>query len=76
MKNDEQEQLQMMKTTGMVALMGEILCDNKKYKNKWKKRMMKAGLPDIQFPEDWDTLSEDEKEKRLNKIIEIARGQS
>ena len=25
----------------------------------------------VSFPDDWDSLSEDEKEKRLNKAIEI-----
>ena len=30
-----------------------------------------SGLLD--FPDDWKELSEDEKEKRLNKIIEISK---
>jgi len=74
METKEQEQKQMMKTTGMVALMGDLLCDTKKQKNDWKKRMLKAGIPDLDIPDDWDELSEDEKEKRLNKVISLARG--
>jgi len=32
--------------------------------------MIKAGLGSgIQMPDDWEELSEEEKEKRLNKII-------
>lgn len=51
-----------------VAQMGEILAPNSK--NEWKKRMLKAGLGDnVQFPDGWDTLSEAEKEKRLNEAI-------
>ena len=52
----------------MVAMFGELLCDNQKEKNDWKKRMLDAtGLLD--FPEDWNDLSEDEKQKRLDKAI-------
>lgn len=56
-----------------VAKMGELLCDNQKDKNDWKARMIKAGLSDrgLIMPEDWDTLSEDEKERRLNGVISI-----
>ena len=52
----------------MVAMFGELLCDNQKEKNDWKKRMLDAtGLLD--FPADWDDLSEEEKQKRLDKAI-------
>lgn len=64
-----------MKTTAMVASLGEIFCDNKKDKNDWKKRMLKAGLENqgLDIPEDWENLSEDEKESRLNKTIEFMK---
>ena len=40
-----------------------------------KKRMLKAGLGEgLDFPEDWNTLSEDEKEIRLNKVVALAGG--
>lgn len=60
------------KTVSNVAKLGEVFCDNQKDKNDWKKRMLKAGLPELDIPEDWDTLSEDEKGKRLDKVIELA----
>jgi len=61
-----------LKTTSMVALFGDILCKNKKEKNDWKKRMFDAtGLLD--FPSDWEGLSEDEKEKRLDNVIKIGK---
>jgi len=33
--------------------------------------MIKAGMPGIDIPEDWDTLSEEEKETRLNYVINL-----
>lgn len=61
-----------LRTTATVAMMGSIFCDNKKEANDWKARMLKAGLENkgLIMPEDWDTLSEDEKEKRLNGAID------
>lgn len=59
----------MMKTVAFTAKLGEMLCQDKKEKNDWKARMLKAGLPGLELPEDWESLSEDEKEARLNKII-------
>ena len=60
------------KTTAMVAKMGELFADTQKEKNDWKARMLKAGLPGLDIPEDWDNLAEDEKTKRLDKVIEVA----
>ena len=61
-----------LKTTSMIAQLGNLLCDNKSDNNKWKERMFRArGL--LNFPDDWDSLSEEEKENRLNKIIEISK---
>ena len=56
---------------GTIAKMGEVLTDNKKDSNEWKKRMLKAGLEKqgLTFPTDWDNLTEEEKEKRLNGAI-------
>ena len=63
------------KTTAMVAMMGEIFVNTQEEKNDWKERMLKAGLPEgaISMPDDWDSLSEDEKEKRLNGAISILK---
>jgi len=52
-----------------IAKLGNIMADTKEEKNKWKKRMLKAGIPELDFPKDWDTLDENEKEKRLDSII-------
>lgn len=64
------------KMVSAVAQMGEILCDNQKEKNDWKARMIKAGLGNkgLEMPEDWDTLSEDDKTARLNGVMEIIGG--
>jgi hypothetical protein len=62
----------MMRSIGTVAMMGELMAgDSKKSKNDWKARMIKAGLGNkgLDMPEDWDRLSEDEKERRLNNVI-------
>lgn len=59
------------KTVGMIAKIGNVIADTQKDKNDWKLRMIKAGVPEISLPEDWNTLPEDEKESRLNNIIEF-----
>ncbi len=52
---------------GSVASLGDFLADKQEDKNNFKQRMLKAG--GLEFPEDWDQLSENEKENRLNKVI-------
>lgn len=70
----EERQDNPFKAVGMVAAFGEIFADTQKDKNDWKLRMIKAGMGEgLIMPEDWDTLSEDEKETRLNKIIEVTK---
>ena len=61
---------------GAIAKMGEILCDDQKAKNDWKERMIRAGLGEgLIMPDDWGTLSEDEREKRLDCIlIHLSKG--
>lgn len=66
----------MLKTTAMVMAMGNLLAgDSQKEKNDWKSRMLKAGLGNsgLIMPEDWDSLTEDEKEKRLDGAIEAIK---
>ncbi len=65
----------MMRTTIGIARLGDLFCESKEDKNKWKKRMLNAGLKNsgLSFPEDWDELSEDEKETRLNKSMEFMK---
>lgn len=60
------------KTVAMVAKLGDLFGTTQKEKNDWKARMLKAGIPDgaLQMPDDWNELTEDEKERRLNGAIE------
>jgi len=71
-----EETASMFKSTAMVAMLGDVFGQTQKEKNDWKARMLKAGLGNqgLEMPEDWDTLSEDEKEGRLNKVIECMKG--
>jgi len=66
----------MLKSIAMVSAIGEIFCKEKKDKNDWKLRMLKVGLENkgLSVPDDWETLTEDEKERRLNGVIAIAKG--
>lgn len=56
-----------------IAKLGELLCPNQKEKNDWKARMLKAGLGGrgLEMPEDWDSLTEDEKQRRLDGAIKL-----
>lgn len=62
-----------LNAVSMVAKMANIFCDTQEAKNDWKARMLKAGYNGLglSFPEDWNTLSEDEKTKRLDEAINI-----
>jgi len=55
----------------MVAKMGAILAPDQKSKNDFQTRILKAGLENrgLIMPDNWDELSEDEKEKRLDGAI-------
>ena len=71
-KREEERVKKELKTVAMVASLGDVLAGNsQKAKNDWKARMLKAGLESrgLIMPEDWEELSEDEKESRLNKVI-------
>lgn len=61
------------KMVSNIAKMGEFFATSQKEKNDWKARMLKAGLGNqgLTMPDDWDSLTEDEKESRLNKVIEV-----
>lgn len=60
-----------MRSTALVAKLGDFFGKDEKEKNDWKKRMLLAGLGNqgISFPEDWGTLSEEEKKRRLDGAI-------
>jgi len=62
------------KAVGMVAAFGNIFCQTLKEKNDWKLRMIKAGMGNgLILPDDWDTLSEEVKAKRLDAVIAETR---
>lgn len=62
---------QELKTVAMVASLGSLFSNDRKEANDWKTRMIKAGLEGkgLIMPDDWDSLSEEEKERRLNSLI-------
>jgi len=59
------------RTTAMVAKMGDLFGKTEKEKADWKTRMLKAGIPELILPEDWEQLPDAEKNARLDKIIEM-----
>ena len=62
-----------IRSVGMVAAMGEIFhAGDQKAINDWKVRMLKAGLENkgLIMPDDWDQLSEEEKDRRLSGAID------
>ena len=54
-----------------VSKLCEVLDDGKDPAsvNKWQKKFFEAGVPGISFPDDWDELPEEEKERRLQGVI-------
>jgi len=59
------------KMIGAIAKLGELFCDKPEEQNKWKRRMLEAGLTGLVFPDDFDSLPEEEKERRLNEVISL-----
>ena len=57
-----------LKAVAAVCAFGEIICEKQKEKNDWKKKMM-GTIPGIIFPDDWDNLPEEEKQKRLDGAL-------
>ena len=67
-----QDDLAPFKMIANIATLGDIFSTTKKESNNWKTRMLKAGLENkgLTMPEDWETLTEEDKEIRLNGVIE------
>ena len=70
-EEDEKETKKEFGTIGAIMAMGDIFGKDKKEANDWKARMLKAGLGDkgLILPEDWEELTEEEKETRLNGVM-------
>lgn len=58
------------KAVQMACALGSLLCADGKEKNDFKKRML-GTVHGIQFPEDFDTLPEEERQRRLDGAIAI-----
>lgn len=69
-RDDDPAMKQLNNIAGIMAL-GDILADGQKEANDWKLRMLKAGLDGqgLIMPDDWDDLTEAEKQRRLNGVI-------
>ena len=60
-----------LKTVSMVSAMFNIMCaDDTKTSNKYQKRFLDT-VDGINFPDDWENLSEVEKSKRLDKAVKV-----
>ena len=60
-----------LKLGDLTADKNQTLAEKVKYKEKIIFSTMGANVPDWQPPKDWDTLSDEEKLKRLDKIEEV-----
>tara|TARA_E500000305_G_C3817586_1_gene141350 strand:- start:10 stop:465 length:456 start_codon:yes stop_codon:yes gene_type:complete len=62
-----------LKTVGTMSALFGLMSkgEDKKKVNNQKKRFFNH-VEGLHFPEDWDTLTEEEKEKRLNKVEQVA----
>jgi hypothetical protein len=56
----------------MLCAFADLLGDSKEHKIDMKKRAI-GSLAGIEFPDDFDSLPEDEKLERLNKVAEVLR---
>lgn len=72
-EEEEQPDRHPFAAAGMVAAFGALLTDTQAEANTWKKRMLSAGVPGLDFPEDFDSLPEDEKQRRLDAVIKEAK---
>ena len=63
-----------LKTVSSVSAMFGLMCQNDvKTKNKYQKRFFDK-VQGINFPSDWESLSEEEKAKRLEKVESVGLG--
>lgn len=59
---------------GAIAKLGDILTEDETAQAKWKRRMLEAGLPGLDFPDDFEQLSPEEQNRRLDAVIGMAMG--
>ena len=71
-KEPLKEDMAIFGMAAMTAELGNLFCDTTEEKNAWKKRMIKA-VPGLDFPEDFDELPEDVKQKRLDETLKMMK---
>ena len=54
----------------MAVAFGSILCETPEEKAKWDKRML-STVPGVDFPDDFDDLPVEERQRRLDKATEV-----
>ena len=60
-----------IKSVSMVSAMFGLMCQNDiKTKNKYQKKFFDK-VEGMNFPDDWNTLSEEEKSRRLEKVEKV-----
>jgi hypothetical protein len=64
----DDEGMKRLGSIGALAMMGEVLGSDLKQKNQLKVTALKS-VSGIDLPSDWDTLSEQEKKRRLDGAI-------
>jgi hypothetical protein len=71
----QEDEKSILHTIALAASIGSILMPDLKESNDWKARMIRAGLENrgLEMPDDWDALPEEEKQRRLDKVINELR---
>jgi hypothetical protein len=64
-----------IRMTATIASLGSIFGFSTSENNDWRARMLKAGLPEsaLHMPENWDSLSEQEKDRRLTGALAVLK---
>ena len=71
-RSQENKAPDQLKVVGLASAMFGLLSENdKEAKVKYQKRFYEK-VPGLHFPDDWDQLSTEEKEKRLNNVTKVA----
>lgn len=69
-KDPSGESDRFLNMVGAVARMGDVLGNDQKEANQFKKRIL-GTVPGVDMPEDFDSLPEEEKARRLDGAIDI-----
>lgn len=61
-----------LKAVAGICALGEILCKKPEERNSFKKRIL-GTIPGIDFPEDFNSLPETEKQRRLDGAVNLLK---